>query len=404
MFKAIGKKGFVLIWISCFALLMILIILPLIGWSVNEYNWTSRSYMSLQALNLADAGAELAIWEIVHNGASFAAWSGTNPHTLTITSFKDNFDKNAGDISISVQTISPYNYLITSTGFVPNSANAKVEKTVKVKVFPHPLFNNAAFGYDSVILQGISRIDSYNSSLGPYSALTAQSNGDVGTNGDFTRSGNSTVMGDVFIGPDGTASGNNPPYVTGDTYYFGNEVELIDVPFDSTYFNSLPSSGTLSLSSDETATIPSGDYRYESISLISKSALTISPNTRVYINNDFTITAQAVVYSGANVILYIGGDGSFAGQGIVNASALPSNLQIYGLGTGTTFNFVGTSDFYGTVYAQGSSINLGGTNTYFGAVIGKTVNLSGTGQLHYDEALSTNGPISGYDIAYWQEN
>lgn len=403
-FQIKGKKGFVLAWISCFAVLLILIILPLIGWAVSEFNWTARSYMSLQALNLADAGAELAIWEIVHNNAQFASWAGLNPHTLTIAPFKDNFDEDTGDVNISVQIISPYNYLITSTGFVPNSADEKVKKTVKVRVFPHPLFNNAAFGYDSVLVQGISRVDSYNSLLGPYTALTAGSNGDVGTNGTFTREGNSNIMGDVFIGPEGLASGNNPPYVAGDTYYFGNEVEPIDVPFDLNYFNTLPSSGTINLSSNDIFLVPSGDWRYESISLSSKASMTISPNTRMYINNNFTTSGQATVYSGAGVILYIGGNGSFDGGGIVNTSNLPSNLQIYGLGTGTTYSFAGNSDFYGVVYAQDSYINLSGTHSYFGAVAGKTVSLSGTGQLHYDEALSTNGPISGYDIAYWQED
>src|SRR3989338_2095476 len=135
----LNRKGFVLISVLAISLVFVMVILPLIAWTSNEFSWTSRSFMSLRALNLADGGAELAVWEIVHNGGQFTGWSGMNPKTLTISSFADNYGTVIGDITISVDNTSPENYLVTSTSYVPNTSSTIIRKTVKVKVFPHAL-------------------------------------------------------------------------------------------------------------------------------------------------------------------------------------------------------------------------------------------------------------------------
>ena len=131
-----NKRAFILLSVTLVSLAFIVIIIPLISWTVHEFSWTTRSFKSLRALNLADAGAELAVWDIIHNNAQFAGWSGINPKTLTLSSFTDNFGAVIGDISVSAQNTSPGNYLITSTGFIPTLASPIVKKTVKVKVFP----------------------------------------------------------------------------------------------------------------------------------------------------------------------------------------------------------------------------------------------------------------------------
>ncbi len=396
------KRASVLFSAIFIAVVFLIVLLPLINWSMNEFTWTSRSFMSLKALNLADAGADLAAWEVIHNGASFAGWAGANPKTLTLSSFSDNGGTAAGDIAISCLNTSPGNYLVTSTGFVPNSTATTAQKTVKVKIFPHALFNNGIFAYTSVSLSGNTLVDSYNSASGPYTPLTAGSNGDVGTNGAFTISEDARVKGDIFIGPNGSVSGADSN-VTGETFYSGNEVELVNPPLPD-YFASLPNLGPLSVGGQQAPIIPTGNYIYESITVDGQSTLTLSNTAHIYVRTNVSVAGQASIVTNEGAEIYIGGSGNFAGQGIVNATANPTNLRIYGLSAGTTLNYAGLSDFYGTVYAPQSAVTMSGNASVFGAVVGNTVTLGGNIQFHYDEALTQNGPFSGYDTAYWQEN
>lgn len=399
----LNKKGFVLFWILMICLVLVILIVPVINWTVNEFSWMSRSYMRFAALNLADAGAENALWEIMHNSGQFTTWGGMNPKTLVLNSFKDHDLVPIGDISVSALNTSPGNYLITSTGYVPSRPAEKVKKTVKVKVFPHSLFNNGVFGYDSVSISGTPYVNSYNSDLGPYNPILAGSNADVGTNGSMTIAGNSTVKGDLLIGPDGTVSGNDPSHVSGETYYTGTNMEVEPVLLPD-YLAGLPGQGALSLGGDDELALLPGYHRYSSISLTSKSILTISGDSQVYVEGSFSVVSQAQVITGPGVSIYIGGNGNFAGQGIINTSGYPVNLSIYGLGNDTSLVFSGGSDFFGTVYAPFSSVAMSGNVNYYGAVVGKSVNLTGSLGFHYDEVLSQSGPSSGYDVAYWQED
>ena len=154
----------------------------------------------------------------------------------------------------------------------------------------------------------------------------------------------------------------------------------------------------------DTYTIPSGDYRYESITIDGQAALTIDSNSRIYVHNDFTVGGQATVFSNENIEIFIAGNGDFAGQGIVNTSSIPSNLMIYGVGSGNTLSFTGLNDFYGTFYAPESSIYMAGNADCFGSLIGGSVELAGNIEFHFDESLLHDGPFVGYDIAYWQED
>lgn len=400
-----GKKGFILAGILCLVLVLIMLIVPLISWSVNEYGWTSRSFMSLQALNLADAGAESAIWEIIYNDEQFTSWAGTNPRTITLSSFKDGNNNTIGDIEVSADQTSAQHYTITSTGFVPNAANPVISKTVKVLVFPKAIFHNAVFGNYSVKLSGITLVDSYDSDLGPYSSLTAGSNGDIGTNDLLTMAGNASVKGDALIGPEGTSSGVETR-ITGELFYAGNPTELDPVTLPD-YFSSVPISPDIKLTKDVT-NIFTGNYCYKDVSLSSSATLAIADNTNIYVSEQISITGSARIITGINVKLYIKGDANFAGQGIVNTSGLPSSLQIYGLAsttsTPTTISYSGGSNFYGAIYAPECDIITGGNSSIFGALVGNNVTLSGTGALHYDESLVENGPSQGFNIIYWQEN
>ena len=45
------------------------------------------------------------------------------------------------------------------------------------------------------------------------------------------------------------------------------------------------------------------------------------------------------------------------------------------------------NDFYGVIYAPTSPVTIDGSADLFGAVVGKTLTLTGSGRAHYDESL-----------------
>lgn len=89
-------------------------------------------------------------------------------------------------------------------------------------------------------------------------------------------------------------------------------------------------------------------------------------------------------------VIFVNGNMNVAGDGIANQSQIPSNLQIYLLGSWAHYS--GTSDFYGVLYGPSTDIDFSGDASVYGAAVGKTVdfNASGTGApsgIHVDESL-----------------
>ena len=73
--------------------------------TLSEQRLTARTYRDVLAINLAEAGIELAIWEFNYGGADFLTsdgWSGTDPVTLTVNAFTDSDGTVMGDFTVTV--------------------------------------------------------------------------------------------------------------------------------------------------------------------------------------------------------------------------------------------------------------------------------------------------------------
>ena len=55
--------------------------------------------------------------------------------------------------------------------------------------------------------------------------------------------------------------------------------------------------------------------------------------------------------------------------------------------TGGTANVTSHDAFYGVIYAPNTTVQLDGSSNYYGAVVGKTLTVTGSAQGHYDELL-----------------
>jgi Flp pilus assembly protein TadG len=240
-------------------------------------------------------------------------------------------------------------------------------------------------------LQGVKagsiNTDSYDSSEGPYSALTAGNDGDICSGRDITAGGSFNVHGDVMpgFGYSLTVNGGSGD-ITG--YTTSNSGDLPSVPVDLSYvkYNNddatipLTSKGTkaykspwnIALGAGVNLTLTGGTYYFDSLKLVGGATLTVSGPTTIY----------------------LGGDISDGGQGIINKNQNPHDLTI--ISAGASVKLGGGGTFYGTLLAPYADVTVGSNAVFYGSLVGKTLTLSGDATVHVDESLpivrSANAP------------
>jgi hypothetical protein len=112
--------------------------------------------------------------------------------------------------------------------------------------------------------------------------------------------------------------------------------------------------------------------------------LDLPPGT--YYFNDMVLEGQATLNISGPTTIYMTGNLSRAGGVNVNNSTQnSSNLQIQM--TGGQANVTSDGPFYGVIYAPNTDVVIDGSSEYFGAVVGKTLTITGDATGHYDESL-----------------
>ena len=99
------------------------------------------------------------------------------------------------------------------------------------------------------------------------------------------------------------------------------------------------------------------------------------------------ITGSSRISVTGQVKIYCNGTCKIAGSGVANPSETPANFRLYGTETCTDIDWSGSADFHGAVYAPNAAIKVTGSAGVYGSVIGGEVTVTGSGGLHYDEAL-----------------
>jgi len=173
---------------------------------------------------------------------------------------------------------------LTATGLDDRAA---ARQELVVRQLPTTIWRFGAFGKEDLHMDSNARVDSYNSDTGTYvlqdvngsgTSKHANSNGDVGSNGDISLSQNAKVWGDATPGPshNDTILGN--AFVTGSTSSNSQAVVLptITVPSYSS-FGALTVAGT--------TTIPSGNRSYTNLTVNSNKTLNITGPAKIVMSN-----------------------------------------------------------------------------------------------------------------------
>lgn len=229
-------------------------------------------------------------------------------------------------------------------------------------------------GIDWVDLKGNPIIDSFDSNLGPYDPLHPGQQADVLSNGDLLGNGQPAIRGDAYPGPGHRVSANidlsgatielpEPlifPSVDAGPYKLANDNANLQ-PF-------LDEQGNFTLGANETFHVPAGTYCVR----------------------DLTLLGSANLYLDGPVTFYVTGQVNLAGN-VNTHDARPGDFAINVEGSGPV-KLAGTSDLHASIYAPESDLTAAGTHDFFGAMVGKTLRVLGTGDLHEDHALVQRAP------------
>ena len=330
----------------------------------------------------------------------------------------------ASNIPVTLQT-----WRLTARGNIQGARAAQVEVSAVIERRAVPTYTYGLFAVDrncnAIEFTGSTITDMYDSSAITWISGLPQatpSGGHVGTNGNLTVGGATTVRGSLSTPRTGVgdcSAGAVTAYdyqgnatITGGIIKLPQEVVFSDPdllsPAPPTTEVNLNGSSTCSevpitnlTGSCEITTVsgvtaitltPSGEMILPNMHVTSGAPLRL--NGGVYNINSLQLTgnARVIVNPGTgSVILNVRGTGytepvdGESGQ-FINSSFNPANLRIIYAGTGT-LKLTGGATNAASVYAPKAYVKVSGGSQYYGAIIGRWIFFGGGSKLHRDKKL-----------------
>jgi uncharacterized repeat protein (TIGR01451 family) len=282
----------------------------------------------------------------------------------------------------------------TNTFRVTDAAGNTAECSFKVTVAL-----TSIVGLDSVSISGAALVDSYDSN-GSYAStkgnlanvlsngtITLAGSGKVGGNVRSTRaginmSGASQITGNATAGTTVTRTGSATVGGTITNNALAPVMTLPPVPacgppyssnsgISGTYsYNA--STGDLTLSGVNIATLANGNYCFHNVTLTNSAQLKVN---------------------GPVVIKLTGTLNTGGATSLPNTTLVPSNLRVLSSYSGTNgVTFGNSASLQLVVYAPQTAVNISGSAPLFGTVAGKSITLSNSGMIHYDTRLKNIWP------------
>jgi Tfp pilus assembly protein PilX len=294
---------------------------------------------------------------------------------------------------------------ITSKGTMAGISPAVVQLTATLeRSGGTPVFSYAVFATGTacptINFSSSGSTDSYDSSQGTYAATVLASQGDIGTNGNLSLSGSSTIKGNAYLVNVVTA-GSCPTKTFNDGSSNGVTGSAIAMGAPKTFANPVYTnpSPALTTSSGYSSDVSLTPGNYPNVTVSGGNTLTLSPGT--YNFNSLKLSGGSIltISPAGTVLIEIAGAGppskaiDFSGGSISNSSGTPANVQIVYAGSADVV-LSGGSNSSGVVYAPNADITMSGSSPWFGAIVGKTYNSSGGSAVHYDRSLA-NSLVAG---------
>lgn len=401
------ERGYALVAAIGFTIVILAVGMAITLMATQEQRATRGSGDTISLRNIAEAGIDRALNEMNRNPQWRCTGSPSAYTNMPLSVVVGEMNTSLGTFTVDPIVDLGGDYVqVTGHGYWPTAhALGGREKQVRViayKKWGTP-FSAAAYGREGVPLAN-GDTDSYDSDHGGYSSQGHGNQGDIRT--DSTNPSSITIY--------------NNGYCNGKVIY-GPGTDLSSVNLDRGRITDGDSDETNDvLKAAEKATAPDvvvpADAR--AISTINWGNNSITGSMLIpagtYYCDGISLNGNECVRTTGQVILYVRGNMSIGGNGILNnndangGSSLASNLILYGTSACTSVTISGNGALTGAVYAPSADIVLNGggsSGEVYGALAGKTVSFNGNGTvLHYDIALqSLKGVVTGFRPKSWEE-
>jgi len=415
------RRGSILIVAMVFSVALGILTAGYLKLALSEFRRAEESLHFNGLVNLAEAGAEEAVWALIHNN-----WTGwLRPDSETAYKRMTGLPAGGGREGSVLIMMSGYQGnrpILNIESRVTSPRQRTFTKQIRMELQNRSMFANGLTAREKLrFVGGNAAIDSYDSRLGAYApGVNRRDRGTAGSllvEHDAVDLGNGKVWGyvatgggDPSVGPTGWIRGTDTvgtpqidwSRVTRDFYA---DFPLVEQPTTSGT-STLPSGNTKNLGNAGTVQT----YRLDELGIKSNETYNINGEVILIIDGDTDIKGTLNVSSNGKLTIYTKGDFVVGGNGSVNNSNVPSALVIYGTHPtemGQNITLHGNGDLTAAVYAPNAYLSLrggGNSGAMFGAAVAYRIFVNGTYQFHYDEALDDFfGPRPTFRLRLWQE-
>jgi hypothetical protein len=354
---------------------------------------------SAKAQAAADAGLAVGVLALsassTYTGTTTPTPVAEGPETYLITVYKTGAAVPDGQI---VPTGCAYVRSVGQTSGVTSRVNGAMVK----------LGGTSAGGLQGVFVNSLMAsggclIDSYNSSTGPYAyggtAATVMTNSNSA--GSLQLLGSSVIRGAVTMGVGATVDKSPAPYTVGSS-------DTIWQDWGSSYTSSSAMTSAMTLppvvlpaavgTTDLTINylnqpFPPGNYR--NVYITGGARAVFQAGTYVVGNLTMDGGASLTNPTGTPALVYVSNSVNLNnGVSVSTSSVAAKMVQMY-LMSGASYNQVGGASMTGVVYGPGASAIVSGGSNLYGSLTASSLSLIGSGDIHYDTALTTVAPFGG---------
>jgi hypothetical protein len=220
-------------------------------------------------------------------------------------------------------------------------------------------------GINSIKMSQDSFTDSYRSSVGGWSLATRSYTGAIASNGTISLADSADVYGDARWGPGKSITLLNGSKVWGLKSALPKALSFpsVTLPAGATDL------GDINMSSGSSS-LPGGIYVIGSLTMTGTAQHTWTGPVELYFRSSYYITDGATINTYQNK---------------------PANRKMYFLPTCKTGYWGGTHSCVGDMYAPDTDFTVAGSADLYGRIVAKSIVVSGTGGMHYDQDLPPIG-------------
>jgi Tfp pilus assembly protein PilX len=429
-------RGSVLIVALLIAALIAVMLGSYLNLNLASTRAAKRTFNGYAALNLAEAGAEEAVWSFNRKSDGDAtAWNGWTTSGSATWQKLPAFDlgqNTSGSVKVYVDNINPLPNAqpkIVSQAKVRQPGEIESTKMLEVTLRRRSYFAGGLVAKDSVVFSGANAsVDAWNSDPDanpatppvPYDASVRTDHGSVASQSVINTAivvNQANIWGYVAtggaqpqVGTNGTIRGvDTPANVAVDPRRVSTDFNAAFNPI------SAPSDGTLLVTIGSTLGTAGLATKWRT------PGFTLSGNDTLTILGDVTLVVTAgsgtdainvvgnasiIVPVGSSLQIYAEGNVKIGGRGLANSNVQPATCMIWGTNTttiGQTIQVVGNGALKCAVYTPNGDVTVYGNGDVMGSIVARTITLAGNAAFHYDEALAQRDSNQPFSISKWRE-